>query len=49
MKKYYLSPEIATMDVQLTSVLCGSGPDNDNADKDSGNSFGARRRGMKAY
>lgn len=52
MKKNYFSPEIATMDVQLSSVLCGSGDSNMNNDQlnggDSGNSSmnGAPRRNV---
>lgn len=45
MKKNYFSPEIATMDVQLSSVLCGSGMDDENM-KNENNSFTAPRRKM---
>ena len=41
MKKKYFSPETAAMEVQFTSVLCGSGDSNVNNDQlnyDSGNS-----------
>ena len=45
MKKNYFSPEIATMDVQLTSVLCASGMDNKEMQNEH-NSFGAPRRNV---
>ncbi len=46
MKKKYFSPETAAMEVQFTSVLCGSGMGEENM-KNENNSFGAP--GRKAF
>lgn len=52
MKKNYFSPETAAMEVQFTSVLCGSG-DNMGNDKlnggDSGNSSMDGAPGRKVF
>ena len=45
MKKYYLSPEITAIEVQLTSVLCASGdPEQGSGLTGGNNSFGAPPR-----
>ena len=47
MKKKYFSPETAAMEVQFTSVLCGSGdtdPEQNSGMKNENNSFGAPGR-----
>jgi len=53
MKKIYFSPETAAMEVQFTSVLCGSGDSNMNNDQlnggDSGNSSMNGAPGRKIF
>ena len=46
MKKNYIIPEMATLELRFTSVLCASGeePENNNMTGDNGNSFGAPGR-----